>query len=773
MKPVQVDAQYLNTLLKTLVMLERKSVRGGVPPKGAQTAAARGLELRREFGRGGTMVGVARARDISNGKNLSESTVRRMKAYFDRHEVDKQGKDWDNTERPSNGKIAWLLWGGDAGRTWATMLVNRWNKEDGKKELPLWLPNGDEIESVAQLAAVLNTDTKTAAYHVLDAENPPKGLLLQAARITNTKVRRVSTPEGRRRFGQPIGTIIKDDILPDLQMELPGMPEKPKPRKRPVIKLTYEEGADKAKPTLEPLLKNGRISFPPMKRETEQLPDTPVYDELPEYKTTWEEVSSNPELLKIDQQAIQDLYDSILNKGDDWTGSSDDAMNLKANVQYRLSKRMLDHLDTDEDLQNWVEENRAARLTMVTRSIKRISAPAHENGNWSNEEFPQTQRLQLLKDVLIIDSETTLEDASTGEYASFINLDTDADMPEDLQEWTDWIKTKFPRTKDRDALVRLGLIVELGLIGGDRGFADYDKYTEHSTEELMFLLETKSQITSWAGTSGDTKPESVAFQLDVKEAFELDESITSHMKYLENPDTVRATTFRQTLIRAMYAETQEFLKVNNITHVEIYRGMYFDNQDDVPKYLKGTEGYKVGISLVDERLQQRKDDYISDYVDRNYDEAEEREFTLSQYESEFGVTEIKNDDSYKKYRSWYSENKELMSKKYKENIERDAEEDWLSETGSYDSDLRRETLRDAFSDTSSEFGEITMQPISSWSLDPEQADSFADSGNYKIVLRTIVPAELIFSTVFSGIGCLSESEIVVLGGLGKAEIKWK
>ena len=66
-----------------------------------------------------------------------------------------------------------------------------------------------------------------------------------------------------------------------------------------------------------------------------------------------------------------------------------------------------------------------------------------------------------------------------------------------------------------------------------------------------------------------------------------------------------------------------------------------------------------------------------------------------------------------------------------------------------------------------------MQPISSWSLDPEQADSFADSGNYKIVLRTIVPAELIFSTVFSGIGCLSESEIVVLGGLGKAEIKWK
>jgi len=775
MKPVQVDAQYLNTLLKTLVMLERKSVRGGVPPKGAQTAAARGLELRREFGRGGTMVGVARARDISNGKNLSESTVRRMKAYFDRHEVDKQGKDWDNTERPSNGKIAWLLWGGDAGRTWATMLVKRWNREDGKKELPLWLPNGEEIESVSQLAAVLNTDTKTAAYHVLDAENPPKGLLLQAARITNTKVRRVSTPEGRRRFGQPIGTIIKDDILPDLQMELPGMPEKPKPRKRPVIKLTYEEGSDKPKPTLEPLLKNGSISYPPMKRETEQLPDTPVYNELPKYKTTWEEVSDNPQLLKIDQESIQSLYDSILNKSDDWTGSSDEAINLKANVQYRLSKRMLDHLDTDEDLQNWVEENRTARLTMVTRSIKRISAPTHLDGNWSNEEFPQTQRLQLLKDILILDSETTLEDALAGEYASFINLDTTADMPEDLQEWTDWVKTKFPRTKDRDALVRLGLIVDLGLIGGSRGFADYDKYTEHSTEELMFLLETKNQITSWAGTSGDTKPESVAFQLDVKEAFELDESITSHMKYMENPDTIRATTFRQTLIRAMYAETQEFLKANNITHVEIYRGMYFDNEEDVPKYLRATEGYKLGTSLVDEKLQQRKDDYIVDYVDRTYDKAEEDEYALNEYELEYGLIENKNDtNSWKEYRSWYSENKELMSKKYKEELERDAEVQWNEEKDNYDSsDLTRETLRDAFSETSSEFGEITMQPISSWSLDREQADSFADSGNYKIVLRTIVPAELVFSTVFSGIGCLSESEVVVLGGLGKAEIKWQ
>jgi len=54
--------------------------------------AKRGLELRKEYGRGGTAVGIARARDLSNRKNLSPDTVRRMYQYFVRHEVDKKAK---------------------------------------------------------------------------------------------------------------------------------------------------------------------------------------------------------------------------------------------------------------------------------------------------------------------------------------------------------------------------------------------------------------------------------------------------------------------------------------------------------------------------------------------------------------------------------------------------------------------------------------------------------------------------------------------------------
>jgi len=109
------------------------------PTESMANNAKRGLELRRKFGRGGTSVGVARARDISNRKNLSPETIGRMYSYFSRHEVDKKGKDWNNSERPSNGKIAWLLWGGDSGYAWSK---SKWsaiqNIRSQKSDSALW-----------------------------------------------------------------------------------------------------------------------------------------------------------------------------------------------------------------------------------------------------------------------------------------------------------------------------------------------------------------------------------------------------------------------------------------------------------------------------------------------------------------------------------------------------------------------------------------------------------------------------------------------------------
>ena len=82
-------------------------------------------ESKPESQQGMTSIGLGRARDIIARRPMSEDTVRRMKAFFDRHEVDKQGSTWDEKGK---GWQAWNGWGGNAGRTWANNIVDKLNK---------------------------------------------------------------------------------------------------------------------------------------------------------------------------------------------------------------------------------------------------------------------------------------------------------------------------------------------------------------------------------------------------------------------------------------------------------------------------------------------------------------------------------------------------------------------------------------------------------------------------------------------------------------------
>jgi HK97 family phage major capsid protein len=115
------------------------------PTEAMANNAKRGLEWREEFGRGGTEVGVARARDISNRRELSIDTVRRMYSYFARHAVDKEAEGFNSGEEgfPSAGRIAWELWGGDEGESWANRIVQRLNTLDDRS---LDVVELDEIE---------------------------------------------------------------------------------------------------------------------------------------------------------------------------------------------------------------------------------------------------------------------------------------------------------------------------------------------------------------------------------------------------------------------------------------------------------------------------------------------------------------------------------------------------------------------------------------------------------------------------------------------------
>lgn len=130
------------------------------PPEGARAAARRALDVRAKAApsaRGMTPVGLARARDLVNGRALSPATVRRMLRYFQRHEVDKQGSTWDEQGK---GWQAWNGWGGDAGYAWARKVVGQMDARDERA-----------TETVEPWFAALVAKAKAAAA-VAEADAP-------------------------------------------------------------------------------------------------------------------------------------------------------------------------------------------------------------------------------------------------------------------------------------------------------------------------------------------------------------------------------------------------------------------------------------------------------------------------------------------------------------------------------------------------------------------------------------------------------------------------
>lgn len=102
-----------------------KAVETYKPTEEMARAATRALEWRQKYGRGGTAVGVKRANQLKNRENLTPTTIRRMYSFFSRHGNYRSTHYEFRDGEPTTWRIAWDLWGGDAGRTWAT---NIWEK---------------------------------------------------------------------------------------------------------------------------------------------------------------------------------------------------------------------------------------------------------------------------------------------------------------------------------------------------------------------------------------------------------------------------------------------------------------------------------------------------------------------------------------------------------------------------------------------------------------------------------------------------------------------
>jgi hypothetical protein len=109
------------------------------PPQSVANAAARGLALRKQSGRGGLSTqqaakegigsGVARAASLKNRQKLSPSTISRMVSFFARHSAYKKNH---TTNPPSASLVSWLLWGGDPGKAWAQKIKAQMDRADEK-----------------------------------------------------------------------------------------------------------------------------------------------------------------------------------------------------------------------------------------------------------------------------------------------------------------------------------------------------------------------------------------------------------------------------------------------------------------------------------------------------------------------------------------------------------------------------------------------------------------------------------------------------------------
>jgi len=111
------------------------------PTAEVRAAAMKGLRLRKlresqgvrvnpetGLGPGGMWIGVGRAIQLATADRIPPRDVRRMADYHRRHKVDKAGKGFGDEARPSNGYVAWLLWGsdrGDEGKVWSQRLVRQ------------------------------------------------------------------------------------------------------------------------------------------------------------------------------------------------------------------------------------------------------------------------------------------------------------------------------------------------------------------------------------------------------------------------------------------------------------------------------------------------------------------------------------------------------------------------------------------------------------------------------------------------------------------------
>lgn len=150
------------------------------PPQAVRREFAKGLTLHEQglSGDGLVPATVRWARRIADGGTVTWDKLVQMRAWFARHEADRK-PSWDDP--PTPGYVAWLLWGGDAGRAWAERTLaaeersTSSSKATGWQE---WLTAWLQTEGAKRIVGILETTRAqlrtTLLEGILAGESIPK-----------------------------------------------------------------------------------------------------------------------------------------------------------------------------------------------------------------------------------------------------------------------------------------------------------------------------------------------------------------------------------------------------------------------------------------------------------------------------------------------------------------------------------------------------------------------------------------------------------------------
>lgn len=315
---------------------------------------------------------------------------------------------------------------------------------------------------------------------------------------------------------------------------------------------------------------------------------------------------------------------------------------------------------------------------------------------------------------------------------------------------------------------------------------------DFSYREAVVRMLTRKQIDHWASTSGDSDSEAIRMQLAVRDRFELkDQTSVEHLpvSYLENDNN----PFRNFFIDAVYENTQDFFRENGITHVNAYRGVAWNPESDsVPDWAVSGGDYQDVRDAINEKTQAEINEFVEQYLGDNWAEVEETALGLLKFRFANWRKGTYNTEDYyyenapfdpeasteEEEIAWRETQFEYFKNKFwvptmedaRSTIAERAGNEWLADGG-----LGYESVGDTLDEfkPTGELIEVSSQPISSWSTSESLAGDFAgrDEEPYGFVVSGRIPVERIFCTTLTGLGCLGENEIVVLGNTDKLYVE--